>query len=111
MAEQESKSPKQKSPDQEPRQARITTKTAEQMMRLLKGRDLEIVGRGAHQMEDGTFVANVIATEEVLAALPKDLGEIEIRPKRSIPAAEAKVGTGNRYAREGSVPRGVGEKE
>jgi hypothetical protein len=106
----ERKSPSQKK-DQEPRQAKITTKTAQQMMRLLEGQDVELVGRGPRQMPDGTFVAHIIATEEVLAKLPKGMGQIEIKPKRAVPAAEAKVGSGNRYRKEGTVPHGVGKKK
>jgi hypothetical protein len=111
MDERDSKSQKQGSPGPEPRRAKITTKTAKQMMRLLEGQELELVGRGPRRMEDGTFVAHVIATEEVLEKLPKDIGQIEIAPKREIPKAEARVGTGNRYREEGSVPHGVGEKK
>lgn len=98
------------SPDPKLRQAKITTRTATQMLKLLEGQDLELVGRGPRQLEDGTFVAHVIATEDVLAKLPKRIGQIEIMPQREIPKAEAMVSTGNRYRKEGSVPHGVGKK-
>jgi hypothetical protein len=39
------------------------------------------------------------------------MGQIEIKPKRAVPAAEAKVGSGNRYRKEGTVPHGVGKKK
>jgi hypothetical protein len=111
MVERKSKPQPTGGREQEPREAKITTRTARQMMRLLEGQNVELVGRGAHQLEDGSFVAHIIATEEVLSRLPKDIGQIEIRPKRSVAAAEAKVGTGNRYGKEGTVPHGVGKKE
>ncbi len=95
----------------EPRQAMITTKTREEMIRMLEGRELELVARGPHQISDGTFVAHVIGTIEVLNELPKGIGEIEITPKSKLPKSRRKVGTGNRYLEEGSVPRGVGQKK
>lgn len=111
MATRKGKPKKPGEPEREPRRARITTKTAEDMISLLRGRDLELVGRGAHQMEDGTYVAEVIAAEEVLADLPRDAAQIEIHPEETIAPSEARVGKGNRYAEPGSVPRGVGEKK
>lgn len=111
MNDRKGGSAKSKSPGQDLRQAKVTTKTAKQMTRLLEGREIELVGRGPHQVMDGTFVAHIVATEQVIANLPKNIGTIEIQPLRTIPAAEAAIGTGNRYAKEGSVPHGVGKKE
>ena len=105
-----------KSPPQDPernlRQAHVTAATADEMRRMLEGRELEIVGRGPHQAEDGTWFADIIASKEVLDAMPKDLGTVEVRAPRRLPAAAARqVSEGNRYLEEGSVPRGVGIKE
>ena len=98
-------------PGEELYQARITTKTAEQMLAILKDRPLELVGRGPHRLADGTFAAEVIARKRVLEKLPQGDWEIEIRKPRGIKDREGQVGKGNRYAEEGSFPRGVGVKE
>ena len=69
------------------------------------------VGRGPHQAEDGTWFADIIAPKEVLDGMPKDLGTVEVRAQRRLPAAAARqVSEGNRYE-DGSVPKGVGIKE
>lgn len=94
-----------------PRRARVLTDTGEEMVRILKGRDVEVVGRGPHKLADGTFVAEIIATERVLADLPKDIGKIEIRPYRAISARPAQVSAENRYLKKNVVPRGVGIKK
>jgi hypothetical protein len=82
------------------------------MRRMLEGRDVEIVGRGPHQADDGTWFAEIIGSNDALNAIPKDLGKIEVRAARRMPAASTRqVSEGNRYLERGSVPRGVGIKE
>jgi hypothetical protein len=106
--------PKSQSEDQERdlRQAHVTAATAVGMRRMLEGLDLEIVGRGPHQAEDGTWFADIIAPQEVLDAMPKDLGTVEVRaPRRLLGFGREQVSEGNRYLERGSVPRGVGIKE
>jgi hypothetical protein len=97
--------------DADLRQAKITTNTAKQMLRLLEGQDVEMVGRGPHQMPDGTYVAHVIATKQVLSKLPKKIGTVEVRPRRKAADYSAEMSQTNRYEKEGSVPHGVGIKE
>lgn len=131
MADTKSSSPRAAAPEGELRQARVTTDSGEAMLALLKGREIELVGRGPHRLADGTFVAEIIAPRRVLSALAKELsksfpdplaeahaeaharhgGSIDIRPKRKVPAAAAPPLQGNRYLEAGSVPRGVGVKE
>jgi hypothetical protein len=93
------------------RQAHVTAATADEMRRMLEGRELEVVGRGPHQAEDGTWFADIIASKDVIDAMPKDRGNVEVRtPRRMSAAAARQVSEGNRYE-DGSVPRGVGIKE
>lgn len=91
--------------------ARITTKSAEQMLELLKGRPLEKVGRGPHQHSDGSFFVDVIAPKEVLEALPKGDWSIVIREPRDIKDADKQLSKTNRYAKKGAIPKGVGDKK
>lgn len=127
MADPKSSSPRAAAPEGELRQARVTTDSGEAMLALLKGREIELVGRGPHRLADGTFVAEIIAPRRVLSALAKELSQsfpgplaeaharhgvsIDIRAKRKVPATAAPPRQGNRYLEEGSVPRGVGVKE
>ncbi|KEO61560.1 hypothetical protein [Thioclava indica] len=111
MADPKDKSTESKTPSSPLRRAMITTKTAQDMTRLLEDREIETVGRGPRQASDGTFIANVIAKKAVLDDLSADLGKIEIQPESKIPANEKKSASGNRYKEEGVIPRGLGRKE
>lgn len=92
-------------------QARIDTKTAEQMRALLEGRPFEVVARGPHQLPDGSCFAEVIGPRSELEKLPKGDWSVEIREPRAVKDPDRQVGKGNRYAKEGAVPRGLGIKK
>ncbi len=93
------------------RQARITTKTAEEMLNLLKGRSFELVGRGPHQMPDGSYVAEVIGDKVELKKVSKLECEIEIKNLQRIKESEKQISTTNRYTLKNAIPRGVGIKK
>ncbi len=93
------------------RQARITTRTADDMLGLLQGRGFEIVGRGPHKSPDGSYFAEVIAPEEELEKLPAGDWEIAIREPTVVKARTKQLSRSNRYAKPGAVPRGLGVKK
>ena len=93
------------------RQARITTRTADDMLGLLKGRAFEIVGRGPHRSPDGSYFAEVIAQEEELEKLPEGDWEVVIREPTEVKARAKELSRSNRYAKRGAVPRGLGVKK
>ena len=111
MAGRKKPSANKSDPDSELRQALVTTDTAEEIRWLLDGCQVELVGRGPRKLAEGAFVAEIIATKQVLADLPKYVGKIEIRPRRKISVRAAQVGQGNRYLKDGGVPKGVGIKK
>ena len=111
MADRKKRPARNNDPESDLRQARVTTGTAEEILQILKGREVEVVRRGPRKLAEGTFVAEIIATKRVLSDLPKDIGKIEIRPRRKISVRAERVSEGNRYGKKGSVPKGVGIKK
>jgi hypothetical protein len=111
MAERKSKSKTKEPSNDKYRQARITTKTADEMHAALKGRSVELVGRGPRRMPDETFVAEVIGTKAELEKVKKSRCKIEIRSRRKIKEPEKQVSKTNRYAKKGAIPKGLGVKK
>lgn len=111
MPERKKSSKAKQSSEDKVVQARITTKTAEQMRALLEGRPFEVVARGPHQLPDGTCFAELVGPRDELEKLPKGDWSVEIREPRVVKDADKQVGEGNRYAKKGAVPRGLGVKK
>lgn len=87
----------------------VTTESAEAMLAVLKGMDIELVGRGPHRRPDGTYVAEVICSKAELEKISKSNCRLEIREARTIEKPEKELSGKNRYEK-GDFPRGLGKK-
>ena len=83
-------------------QARVVTASGQVMLNLLEGREIELVGRGPHQRDDGTYVAEIIARRHVMDDLSEAIetspqASIEVRAPREIPAQAVQLSKRDRY--------------
>jgi len=93
------------------RQARITTKTKEEMLEILKDQPFEFIGRGPRQMSDGSYVAEIIGEKKDLDKVQKLKFEISIKSAQRIKDSDKQISKTNRYIKKNVIPRGVGIKE
>ncbi len=111
--------PESQAPEAVLHQARVVTASGQAMLDLLEGREIELVGRGPHRRDDGSYAAEIIARRHVLDDLSEALSRsdvspqasIEVRSPRETPARAVQLSKRNRYLEDSSVPHGVGVKD